>query len=195
MDNRNDVKDLALRGAALAAKLFGVAVPPVGALGDLIGAVNGRRTKRQVQRLQDTIASVCERLDRCEKQIFEPPDPYLIDEILAKAVNDEDEHKTEYYAALIEYCATANPRPYETRLLGNALRGLTIHEIEGFAHFAKHGALHHAIPEELREIFWDRVLHLGLHQRGKVGRPEYTTILGQKFLDLCRLAKSQSPSE
>jgi len=195
MDNPNDVKDLALRGSELAAKLVGIAVPAVGVLGVFIEAVNERRTKRQIERLQELIASVCQRLDRCENQIFEPSDPHLIDEILAKAVNDEDEDKTEYYAALIQYCATANRRAFEIRLLGNALKGLTIHEIESLAHFAEHGVLRHDIPEELRDIFWDRVLYLGLHQRGKIGNPEYTTLLGQKFIEVCKLAKSQRGKE
>jgi len=190
MDNEDNVTELTLRGAELAAKVFGLAVPAVNALGVLIEAVNDRRTKHQIQRLEKLVKSVCERLDGCENKIFEPFDQHLIDEILAKAVMDEDESKTDFYAALVEYSVSGDRNPYEVRLLVEAFKNLTIHEIEGFAHFNKHEALRHDIPEELEEIFWDRVLYLGLHQRGKVGRPEYTTLLGQKFLEVCKLSRS-----
>ena len=195
MNNPNEVKDLALRGTELAAKLFGVVVPPIGAIGVLIEAVNERRTKSQIERLEKLVTLVCERLDRCENKIFEPSDRRLIDDILTKAVMDEDERKTDFYAALVEYSVSGDRNPYEVRLLVEAFKTLTIHEIEAFVHFNKHEALRHDIPEELREIFWDRALYLGLHQRGKVGRPEYTTLLGQKFLEVCKLAKSQHGEE
>ncbi len=117
----------------------------------------------------------------------------MLDEILAKAVNDEDEDKMQYYAALIEYCARGTPHAYQVRLLGDAIKNLTAHEIKAFVHFSKQACLRHDIPDDLRDIFWDRVCTLGLYPREKIGtdRREYTTFLGKRFLEVCELATSR----
>ena len=187
---RDEITDLALKGSKMVAKVLGLKMPVAGALAILIEAIGDRRAKRQFQRLEKLVGSLVPRLERLEGGIQPPPEPDLLDEILAKAVNDEDEDKTQYYAALVEYCVSGNRNAYQVRLLGDAIKGLTAHEIKAFAHFSKHGALRHDIPDDLRDIFWDRVCNFGLHQRGKVHHAEYTTSLGKEFLEVCELAIS-----
>jgi hypothetical protein len=150
-------KELPLKSIEIAAKIFGVAVPPVNLLGVLIEAVNERKTKRQFHRLEKLVSSVIPRLEQLEDNLSKPKEIDLLDEILAKAVNDEDENKTEYYAALIEYYVAGVQDAYQIRLLADAIKGLTTYEIKAFVHFKKHGALRHDIPEDLRDIYWDRV--------------------------------------
>jgi hypothetical protein len=180
--------EITLKGIEIAAKVFGVAVPSVNLLGILIEAVSERKTKRQFQRLEKLISSVIPRLERLEENLSKQTEPDLLDEILAKAVNDEDEAKTDYYAALIEYCVSGTQDAYQVRLLADAIKGLTPHEIRAFVHFNKHGAVRHDIPDDLRDIFWDRMSTFGLHPRGKKERAESSTVLGDRFLDVCRLA-------
>jgi len=184
---------LALKGAEMVAKVFGLTVPVAGGVAILIEAVSDRRAKRQFRRLEELVRSVIPRLERLEGNLVKPTDPDLLDEILAKAVNDEAEDKMEYYAALIEYCASRTQNAYQLRLLGDAIKNLTAHEIKAFVHFNRHACLRHDIPEDLRDIFWDRVCTFGLYPREKIKteRPECTTSLGMKFLEVCALATSR----
>jgi hypothetical protein len=190
--DRDEVTDLALKGAEMVAKVFGLTVAGAGAIGLLIEAVSDRRAKRQFRRLEELVRSVIPRVERLEGNLVKPRDPDLLDEILAKAVNDEDEDKTQYYAALIEYCVAGNQDAYQVRLLGDAVKGLTIHEIKAFAHFSKHACLRHDIPNDIRDIFRDRVCTFGLYPREKIktDRREYITTVGKKFLEVCELATS-----
>jgi hypothetical protein len=191
--DRDEVTDLALKGAEMVAKAIGLTVPVAGAVAVLIEAVSDRRTRRQCQRLEKLVRSLIARLDHLEESPPEPFEPDLLDEILAKAVNDEDEDKVEYYAALIEYCACGTPNAYQVRLLGDAIKNLTAHEIKAFVHFNKQACLPHNIPADLRDIFWDRVCTLGLYPREKIrtDRPqEYATFLGKRFLEVCESATS-----
>jgi hypothetical protein len=187
--HRDEAVDLAFKGGAILAKLLGLKEPVAATLGILIGAISDHRTQQRLERL---VRSVEARLERLEGSFLEPEEPDLLQEILAKAVNDEDEDKTRYYAALIEYCVSGSQDAYQVRLLGDALKSLTAYEIKAFVHFSKHGALRHDIPSDLRDIFWDRVCTLGLYQRQMIrtNRPEFTTLLGKKFLEVCELATS-----
>ena len=185
---KHKATELTLKSIEIAAKVFGVAVPSVNLLGVLIEAVNERKTKRQFQRLEKLISSVIPRLEKLEGDLSKPKEMDLLDEILAKAVNDEDDNKTEYYAALIEYYVSDSQDAYQIRLLTDAIKGLTIHEIKAFIHFDKHGVLRHDIPEDLRDIYWDRVSRFGLYQRGEKISPESISILGEKLLEVCKLA-------
>lgn len=188
----DEAMDLALKGPEMVAKVLGLTVPVAGAVGVLIEAVSDRRTTRRYQRLEKLITSLGERIEHLEEGPAQPREPDLLDEILAKAVSDEDEDKTQYYATLIEYCVSGNRDPYQVRLLGDAIKGLTVHEIKAFVHFSNHKCLPHNIPEDLKDIFWDRVCTLGLYQRDKTktDRPEYTTLLGGKFLEVSVCATS-----
>jgi len=187
-----EATDLALKGTEMVAKVLGLTAPVAGVVGLLIEAVSDRRTRRQHQRLEKLITSLSERLEHIETDPAEPRAPELLDEILAKAVSDEDEDKTQYYAALIEYCVSGDRDPYQMRLLGDAIKGLTVHEIKAFVHFSRHRCLPHNIPGDLRDIFWDRVCTLGLYRRDKTktDRPEYTTFLGGKLLEVSVSAAS-----
>ncbi len=189
MAQRSDeIMDLALKGSGIVAKVFGLAEPVAGALGVLIETISDRRAKRQFERLKKLIESLVPRLERLEGSLQEPSEPDLLEEILAKAVNDEDEDKTQYYAALIEYCVSRNPNAYQVRLLGEAIKGLTAHEIKAFVHFRRHACLPYSIPNDLRDIFWDRVCTLGLYPRDKsnTDRIEHATFLGKDFLERLR---------
>jgi hypothetical protein len=182
--------ELPLKSIEIAAKVFGVAKPSVNLLGVLIEAVNERKTKRQFNRLEKLISSVIPRLEQLEDNLSKPKEIDLLDEILAKAVNDEDENKTEYYAALIEYYVSGVQNAYQIRLLADAIKGLTYHEIKAFVHFKNHDALRNDIPEDLRDIYWDRLSRFGLYQRGKKISLGSISILGEKLLEVCKLARS-----
>jgi hypothetical protein len=192
MARRDEATDLAFKGAEIVARVFGLREPVAATLGILVGAINDHRRKRQFQRLEKVVSSVEARLGRLEGDLRRPQEQNLLHEILAKAANDEGEDKTRYYAALIEYCVSGTQDAYQVRLLGDAFKKLTAHEIKAFLHFGRHGALRHDIPDDLRDIFWDRVCTAGLYRREKVptNRAEYTTFLGKRFLEVCELATS-----
>jgi hypothetical protein len=191
---RDEATDFALKGGEIAAKLFGLTEPVAATLGVLIGAISDHRRRRQFQRLERLVNSVEARLGQLEGNLRRPQDQNLLHEILAHTVNDEDEDKTRYYAALIEYCVSARQDAYQVRLLGDAFKSLTAHEIKAFVHFSKHAALRYDIPGDLKDIFWDRVCTAGLYRREKIttSRVEYTTFLGKKFLEVCELATSRA---
>ena len=191
---RDEATDLALKGGEIAAKLFGLREPVAATLGVLIGAISDHRRKRQFRRLERLVSSVEARLGQLECNLRRPQEQNLLHEILAHATNDEDEDKTQYYAALIEYCVSAKQDAYQLRLLSDAFKALTAHEIKAFVHFSRHQALRYDIPDDLRDIFWDRVCTAGLYRREMIrtNRAEYMTFLGKKFLAVCELATSRA---
>jgi hypothetical protein len=189
--DRDEKSELAITGIGTVAKLFGLANPAAATVGIVAGYINDRRIKKFGKRLESLILSLQKRIEKLEEEPNVETNLDLLDEIVAKAIRDEDEDKTEYYAALIVYYVSGNQNQYQVRLLSDAFKDLTIHEIKAFVHFNKHGSLHHDIPEDLKELFWDRVQTLGLHQRGKTALPDYTTLLGKKFLEVCKLAESE----
>jgi len=186
------IAESGLKGIEILAKVLGVAVPPANLLATLIETVRDRKTERQIRKLEELVDEVIPRLERLEESISKPEDPDLLDEILAKAVNDEHEAKTHYYAALIEYAVSGTREAYQVRLLADAIKGLTPLEIRAFEHFDKHGALRKDIPEDLRDIFWDRICTFGLYPRAENGRQGCTTALGVRLLEVCRLAEAAS---
>ena len=103
-----------------------------------------------------------------------------------------DEDKTKYYAALIEYYASYSLEAYEVRLLGNALKALTIYEILSFVSFASGQNYLRDIPDDLKTVFWIRVEFLGLFKGGTVKHVNQVSQLGLKFVDICNLATETS---
>ncbi len=180
--------DLSIKGIGTIAKLFGVVNPAAATMGVVTDCIKERRNKKFSKRLENLIFSLQKRIERLEREPKVEPDLDLLDEIVAKAISEEDEDKTEFYAALIEHYMSSNQNQYQIRLLCEAFKSLTVHEIKAFVHLNKHGAVRYDIPDDLRELFWDRLRTLGLHQRGKIANPEYSTLLGKKFLEVCKLA-------
>ena len=158
--------DLALTGASILTKLLGIVVPQAKALEIVIGVIGDRRNKKHRDRADKLFQSFGRRLTQLECKPLESPDIDLFDEIVAKAVSDEDEDKTELYAALVQYWIEHQSElaPYEVRLLGNAIKGLTVDEIKAFHeyHINKGPYPTKNIPEQLQEVFWNRVKFLGL---------------------------------
>ena len=188
--NCNEKGDLAITGIGTVAKLFGVVNPVSATIGIVTDCIKERRSKKFGKRIESLILSLQKRIERLEEEPKIEPNLDLLDEIVAKAISEEDEDKTEYYAALIEYYVSGNQNQYQVRLLSDAFKGLTVYEIKAFVHFSKHRTLRHDIPEDLRELFLDRVKTFGLCQQGKIHNINCTTFLGKKFLDVCELAAS-----
>jgi len=196
MDNKSNVgenTDLALTGLSNLGKFIGIALPlpPVNAITFIIDNIQQRRNKKHLDRLEKLVQSLDRRLTRLEGNVPETPDIDLFDEIVAKAVSDEDEDKTELYAALVQYWMEHKPVPYEVRLLGNAIRELTIYEIKTFNDCVVSQNPEHTqkMPEQLEEIFWDRITYLGLYVGG-AGHHYYdkVTQIGKKLVEIYQLS-------
>ncbi|MFA5424011.1 MAG: hypothetical protein WC374_09165 [Phycisphaerae bacterium] len=181
--------DIVLTNGATVAKLFGVQCPASAVLGVIVDSIKERRSRKHIDRLENLILSVEERVKRLEISESYTPDVDLFDEIVAKAISDEDEGKIEFYAALIEYCISQKTDPYEIRLLSNSLQQLTVYEINAFYDFAVNENVKWGIPKQLEEILWNRVEGLGLYS-GSIKYSRNTTIIGKKFLKIIALAKT-----
>lgn len=189
-DKNNTGNNLALTGASALAKLIGIAVPPANTLAIFVDVFKERRTKKHLDLLEKLIKSLDYRLTQFESKIPEPPDIDLFDEIVAKAVSDEDEDKTELYAALVQYWLEHKPAPYEVRLLGNALKELTIQEITSFSGFiiSQNPDILKTMPKQLQEVFWNRVEYLGLFKGGTVKASVNVTHIGREFVKIYQLS-------
>jgi hypothetical protein len=191
MDDKSNTgkNNLALTGVSVLAKIIGIAVPYAKPLPIIVDVINDRRNKKHLKRLEKLIQCLDRRLTQLEDKIPETPDPDLFDEIVAKAVSDEDEDKTELYAALVQYWLEHKPVPYEVRLLGNSIRELTIDEMECFFVLIQTRMAHSPqIPEQLQEIFWSRVIYLGLLKDADVKVFSNATLIGQKFIEIYQLS-------
>jgi hypothetical protein len=194
MDNKSNVgenTDLALTGASALARLIGITFPlsspPANAIAFIIDAIKNRRHKEQLKRLEKLVQSLDRRITWLEGNIPEEPDIDLFDEIVAKAVSDEDEDKTELYASLVQYWLEHKPiPPYEVRLLGNAIRELTVEEMKAFHEVIISQKLHpiSKMPEQLQEVFNNRITYLGLID----DQFENVTQLGKKLVEIFKLS-------
>lgn len=195
MDGQQSQKsttDIVLNNGALVAKLLGVVNPIAATAGVIADCIRERRSEKFAKRLQCLITSLEERVSTLE----EGPEPDvnldLLDEIIAKAISDEDEDKTPYYAALIEYYATNKLESYEVRLLGNALKELTVYELESFVSFMNDLNKYRDIPKALQDIFWNRLEYLGLFKGGTVKHKSNITVLGEKLIAVYQQTISES---
>jgi hypothetical protein len=187
-DNKEIAKDIVLNHGATVAKIFGVVCPPAAVLGAIADSIGKRRAKKFAKRLEKLIISLEKRVKRLEDVASYVPDVDLFDEIVAKAISDEDEDKTEFYAALIEYCISKKPEPYEIRLLSKALKELTIYDMAALYEFAVNQKTKTDMPQELEEIHWGKIQNLGLFKGGSVRYPHNATILGKKIIEIYKLA-------
>ena len=186
----DEKNDLAITGIGTVAKLFGVVNPVAATMGIVTDCIKERRSKKFSKRLENLILSLEKRIERLEDQPQVEPNLDLLDEIVAKAISEEDEDKTEYYAALIQYYSVHPLEPYEVRILGNALKSLTTFEIESFVYFVKAQSWRKSIPDSLKDVFWIRVEYLGLFKGGNVKHPTQATQLGKKLVEIYDLAFS-----
>ncbi len=189
-DKSDKIDDIILNQGSIIVKLFGIVCPPASTLGIIADAVRERRSKRFVKRLERLIFSLEKRVERLEGISDYTPDVDLFDEIVTKAISDEDESKTEYYAALIEYCMTNKLDPYEVRLLSEAIKGLTIFEIKSFVSFINGQRYDRDIPASLKDVFWNRIEYFALFQGGTVKHATNITSIGKKFIEVHELAGS-----
>ena len=189
-DTTNKTTDIALTGVEIVAKLFGVIDPCAATLGVIVDSIKERRSKKFSKRLESLVQSLEKRVCKLEKDSRNEPDLDLLNEIVAKAISDEDEDKTEYYAALIEYYISHTLEAYEVRLLGNALKELTVCEIESFANFVSGKNFLSNLPKDLQMVFWARIQFLGLYHggTGTVKHPTQASQVGKKFVEIYNLA-------
>lgn len=195
MDGNNssrNITDISLRGGAIVAKLLGVVNPAAATVGIIADCIRERRSERFAKRLESLLHTLENRVQNLEIKSQNEPNQDLLDEIVAKAVSDEDEDKTKYYAALIEYYASHSLEAYEVRLLGSALKALTVYEILSFVSFASGQNYLREIPDDLKNVFWIRVEFLGLFKGGTVKYVTQVSQLGKKFVDICNLVTETS---
>jgi len=189
-NSSRNIKGISLRGGAIVAKLFGVVNPCAATVGVIVDGIKDRRSRKFSKRLESLIQSLEKRVQSLESESQTETDLDLLDEIVAKAISDEDEDKTEYYAALIEYYASHTIEAYQVRLLGNALKELTVYEIKSFVNFVNGYNVARDIPQDIVSVFWGRVHFLGLYSGSATTAKHLTqtTQIGKKFLEICKLA-------
>ena len=192
-DAINKITDIALTEGSIVAKLFGVINPGAATIGVIVDSIKERRSRKFSKRLESLIQSLEKRVQSLESKSQTETDLDLLDEIVAKAISDEDENKTEYYAALIEYYASHTIEAYQVRLLGNALKELTVYEIKSFVNFVNGKNVARDIPGDLVSVFWGRVHFLGLYSGSSstVKYPTQTTQIGKKFVEIYNLAVAE----
>lgn len=199
MDNRGtneNAIDKTLSVGSITAKLLGVVSPVSATVGVVADCIRQRRSQKFVKRLGKLVCSLEQRVQRIEEKIQVEPDVDLLDEIIAKAISDEDEDKIEYYASLIEYTTSQAMSPQEIRLLSNAFKSLMVSEINGFAIFATGQNVLKSVSEDLIPIFWSRVHFLGLYEGGS-GTAKYesqVSPLGKHFVEVCKLVSNVNES-
>lgn len=188
-DDTDKTTDIALTGVGALAKLFGLIEPCTAiTVGVIVEGIKDRRSQKASRRLECLINSLEKRVNRLEGDSKNEVDLDLLDEIVAKAISDEDEDKTEYYAALVEYYMSHTLEAYEVRLLGKALKELTVYEIKSFANFVSGGNVLKDLPKDLEMVFWARIQFLGLFHGGAVKHPQQASQVGKKFVVIYDLA-------
>jgi hypothetical protein len=195
--NAGDNIDLAITGASISAKLLGLVVPPAKALETIVEVIKDHRTWKRFDRLEKLSKSLERRLTQLECKPLESADIDLFCEIIAKAVSDEDKGKTELYAAFVQYWMEYKPKlaSYEVRLLGNAIKELTVYEIEAFSGFiiSQNPPQSKKMPEQLQEVFWNRIEYLGLFKGGTVKAAVNVTQIGRKLVEIYWLSITTAP--
>jgi hypothetical protein len=199
MDKPNALEkaaDKSLSIGSIAAKLFGVVNPVAATVSIAAECIQQRRSQKFVGRLEKLVCSLDHRVQRIEDQMQVEPDVDLFDEIIAKAISDEDEDKIEYYASLIEYYTFQSISPQEVRLLSNAFKSLMVSEINGFTGFATGQNITRSVSQDLIPIFWSRVHFLGLYKGGSGGVKHVSQVsqLGKHFVEVCKLALNDNES-
>ena len=199
MDSPNaleNVADKALSAGSIVAKLLGVVNPAAATVGIVADCIQQRRSQKFIKRLEKLVDSLDQRVRRIEGGAQVEPDLDLLDEIIAKAISDEDEEKTEYYVSLIEYYTSQSITPQEVRLLSNAFKSLLVSEIKGFAGFVMGENVVRSVSQDLVPIFWNRVQFLGLYKggSGSVKYANQVTHLGKHFVEVFNLVPESNNS-
>ncbi len=187
MAANSQTTDISLHAGSAFCKLLGIACPPVTALDAIVDAYKQHRSEKQYERLRRLVNAVETRLSHVETQLSVSDEPDLFDEIIEKAVTDEDGDKIEYYAALIEYTVRGEHPPYEIRMLGSALKQLTRVDIQAFVQFSERQSIpRDDLPKYLEDTFWNRLETLGLFKGGSVKHPNNISVLGNSLVSICQ---------
>jgi len=81
-------------------------------------------------------------------------------------------------------------RPYEIRLLTDAIRSLTYNEIMAFGMFNSNQKYKDVLSHDFEGSFWSRIENFGLFNGGDVKHTNNTTPLGQKLSKITELAQN-----
>lgn len=192
MDSHDAIKKVAegtFSVCTIVAKLLGVVEPTAATVGVIADSIQKRRSQKFARRLEKFALSLDRRVRKIEDETQIEKDVDLLDEIIAKAISDEDEEKTEYYVSLIEYYTSQSISPHEVRLLSNAFKSLLVSEIKGFAGFVTGQNILKDVHQDLVSIFWNRVQFLGLYKGGSgtAKHASQVTHLGKQFVEIVKL--------
>ena len=178
----SDMRKQAGEGVSLASKALGYIWPGAQAVSDVIEWYKSRRIEKQVERLRRFVSAVDTRLACLERKLTSQ-EVDLFEEILESAVREEDDAKSVYYAALVQYYMTQEVDAPIVRLLANSLKTLSAWELEAF----KRGQKRFSPSDVLGQSMLIRLEGLGLYD-GKQTRPRKVTPLGKKLREVIDLA-------
>ncbi|MFG0293350.1 MAG: hypothetical protein ACF8MJ_09380 [Phycisphaerales bacterium JB050] len=93
-----------------------------------------RRKKRRADLLRAIVASLEERTADIEDAIAEDQDDRidLFVEVINKAIDDDEQHKEEFYSGVLEWIMREKPSRSQVRVLSDAVRQLTTIELVYF---------------------------------------------------------------
>lgn len=194
MEEQSSIKKIlndTLESVAPVAKLFGIADPTSATIGMIADSISQRRINKSLKQFEKLLKSLESRIRNLENASLDEVCPDLLAEIIAEAVKDEDEEKTEYYAAFIDYYIShPQLQPNEIRILVNAFQSLTISEITAFFAFAC-GENYRNYLNDDEMIFWSQVHSARLYKGSttSVKHISQLTKLGKKFVEICKLVE------
>lgn len=178
-------KENIVTGISVVSQVIGYLVPRAQSIHDVIQRIQQRRSKKQFERLEQFVNELNDKvkLDRS----IEEKEVDLIEEILAAAVQEEEKEKAPIYVALVDIYLQKKLESAVVRLLIEALKTLTVYELDEFVKFS-HGGTGPKKEGFLGEIFWQRLQALGLDPGG-VHMRDNITAFGRLVIEVVEASR------
>ena len=182
--DENERTELALTTGGFISTLLAIWYPAAALAGNVTAAMSANAQARRFKRLQAAVRRLESRLGADDAKKVKPD---LFEEILARATQDEDAEKVNFYAGLIELTAEKDTSASEVRLLANILQNLTVAEMKELRAISKGERANPELKELLKESFWPRMEALAL-SRGTAKYNGNLTGLGRCIVDIVERA-------
>lgn len=193
-------KDLVVPGSqlllAVLAAILGIYAPVAGAaasatvaVADAVNAAKERQNRRKSERLNRVVNDLCNRVRDIESSLSADDDRIdLFFEVAKKAVDDDEDRKTVFYSAILEWILRKKPPLSQVRVLSDAVRTMSFVELSYFI-FTCNGRnarpfLERELPESIAK---SRLSSVGIREGAIVQVNGGATKLGQVLIDFCSI--------
>ena len=177
---------------SITSQVLGYFVPGAQFVHDVIQHYQERRRRKVTERIKRFVETLDARLARLERDPPSEEEVDLFEKILEAAVREEDQAKSPYYVALVEYYMKERVDPPIVRLLANSFKALSAWELMILRKLHKGGQKVFFRSDVLGQSVFLRLEGLGLYD-GKQTHPRKVTPLGKMLREVIELADEAHP--